>query len=48
MKRECPIRFKDFVRFVKLEAELANDPIFSPDALKRERKEGSEEQRDRS
>lgn len=48
MKRECPIRFKDFVRFVKLEAELANDPIFSPDALKRERKKGSGEQRDRS
>ena len=48
MKRECPIRFKDFVRFVKLEAELANDPIFSPDALKRERKKGSGEQQDRS
>ena len=47
-KRECPSRFKDFVWFVKLEAELANDPIFSPDALKRERKRGSGEQRDRS
>ena len=48
MKCECPIRFKDCVRFVKLEAELANDQIFSPDALKRERKKGSGEQRDRS
>ena len=38
MKRECPIRFKDFVQFVKLEAELANDPILSPDALKKERR----------
>ena len=48
MKRECPIRFKDFVQFVKLEAELANDLLFSPDALKKERKKGSGEQRDRS
>ena len=28
------ITFSDFVRFVKEEAELANDRIFSPDALK--------------
>ena len=48
MRRECPIRFKDFVQFVKLEAELAKDAIFSPDALKKERKKGSGEQRDRS
>ena len=31
------ITFSDFVRFVKEEAELANDRIFSPDALKKER-----------
>ena len=30
--------FKDFVQYVKEEAELANDPIFSPDVLKKERK----------
>ena len=48
MKRECPIHFKDFVQFVKLEAELANDPIFSPDTLKSEKKKASGEQRDRS
>ena len=30
------ITFSDFVKFVKEEAELANDPIFSPDALKKE------------
>ena len=48
MKQECPIRFKDFVQFVKLEAELADDPIFFPDAVKKGRKKGSGEQRDRS
>ena len=32
------VSFKDFTNFVKQEAELANDPIFSPDVLKRERK----------
>ena len=32
------VGFKDFTNFVKQEAELANDPIFSPDVLKRERK----------
>ena len=31
------VGFKDFANFVKQEAELANDPIFSPDVLKRER-----------
>ena len=36
-KRHNPIGFKDFVQFVKQEAEVANDPVFSPDALKRER-----------
>ena len=29
---------KDFTNFVKQEAELANNPVFSPDVLKRERK----------
>lgn len=29
--------FSEFVKFVKTESDLANDPIFSPDALKRER-----------
>ena len=32
------VGFKDFTNFVKQEAEFANDPIFSPDVLKRERK----------
>ena len=36
-KRQNHIGFKDFVQFVKQEAEVANDPVFSPDALKRER-----------
>ena len=29
------ITFSDFAKFVKEEAQLANDPIFSPDALKK-------------
>ena len=36
-KHQKPIGFTDFVQFVKQEAEFANDPVFSPDALKRER-----------
>ena len=32
------VTFKSFVKFVKEESDLANDPVFSPDALKRERK----------
>ena len=36
-KHKKPIGFKDFIQFVKLEAEVVNDPVFSPDALKRER-----------
>ncbi|XP_028514343.1 uncharacterized protein LOC114574887 [Exaiptasia diaphana] len=32
------VSFTEFVRFVKEEADLANDFIFSPDALKRERR----------
>jgi len=30
------VTFCEFVKFVQKEAELANDPIFSPDALRRE------------
>jgi len=33
-KHQKPIGFTDFVQFVKQEAEFANDPVFSPDALK--------------
>ncbi len=32
------VTFSEFVRYVKSESELANDPVFSPDALKRERR----------
>ena len=32
------VTFSDFTQFAREEAELANDPIFSPDALKAERK----------
>ena len=28
------VNFQDFVKFVRDESELANDPIFSPDAMK--------------
>ena len=30
--------FAEFVQFVKEESDLANDPVLSPDVLKRERK----------
>ena len=32
------VSFCDFVKFVQKEADLANDPIFSPDALRREKR----------
>ena len=32
------VTFSEFIRFVKSESEFANDPVFSPDALKRERR----------
>ena len=32
------VTFKHFVKFVKEESDLANDPVFSPDALRKERK----------
>ena len=31
------VAFTEFVKFVKQESDLANDPIFSPDALRREK-----------
>ena len=39
--KDKQVGFGDFVKFVKQEAELANDPVFSPDALKRERRKAS-------
>lgn len=36
-KTDRTVSFHDLVVFVKEEADLANDPIFSPEALKRER-----------
>ena len=38
-KSRTSVSFSEFVRFVKEESDLANDPVFSPDALRRE-KEG--------
>ena len=35
------VSFSEFVRFVKEEHDLANDPAFSPDALRRERRNHS-------
>ena len=32
------VSFAEFVQFVKEESDLANDPVLSPDVLKRERK----------
>ena len=32
------VSFSEFVQFVKGESDLANDPVFSPDALRRERR----------
>lgn len=36
-----PASFSDFVQFVKQEAELANDPVFSPEALMKERRKNA-------
>ena len=36
------VTFCEFVKFVQKEADLANDPIFSPDALRREKRRPSE------
>ena len=38
VKEKRLVSFTDFVKFVKQEAKVGNDPIFSPDILKRERK----------
>lgn len=38
--RSGRVVFKDLVRFVREEAEMANDPIFSPNVLKKERNKG--------
>ena len=43
LKLGFPLRFNDLVRFVKEESDLANDPVFSPDVLKRERKNNAVE-----
>jgi len=40
-KTKDVVSFSDLVEFVKLEAELATDPVFSPNALKRERNKES-------
>ncbi|KAK3724970.1 hypothetical protein QZH41_005872 [Actinostola sp. cb2023] len=37
-KKKRTVTFRDFAKFVQEESELANDPIYSPDALKRERR----------
>ena len=42
-KSGLPVLFKDIVNFVKGESELANDPVFSPDTLRLERKNASGE-----
>ena len=41
-KSRTSASFSEFVRFVKEESDLANDPVFSPDALRRERRNNSE------
>ena len=41
-KSRTSVSFSEFVRFVKEESDLANDPVFSPDALRRERRNYSE------
>ena len=38
VKEKKLVSFMDFVKFVKQEAEIGNDQMFSPDKLKRERK----------
>lgn len=40
------VTFSDFTKFVREEAELANNPIFSLDALKAERKKADRRGRD--
>ena len=40
-KTKSAVTFSDLVQFVKEEAELATDPVFSPNSLKRERNKDS-------
>ena len=47
LKLGFPLRFNDLVKFVKEESDLANDPVFSPDVLKRERKNNAIERTDK-
>lgn len=42
MKSSPHVSFSEFVKFVKVKSDLANDPIFSPDALKREKRKQPE------
>lgn len=42
LKSGSNVSFSEFVKFVKEEADLANDPIFSPDLLKREKRKQAE------
>ena len=37
-KSRTSVSFSEFVRFVKEESDLANDPFFSPDVLRREKR----------
>ena len=46
LKKQRLVGFTDFVEFVTKESELANDPLFSPDVLKRERKKNNAETRE--
>jgi hypothetical protein len=36
-----PVVFEDIVKFIKEEAELVTDPVFSPDAMKAEKEMGN-------
>ena len=44
-KDERTITFHDLVKFVRAEADLATDPVFSPDVLKMEKKKSPEKQK---
>ena len=46
IKEEKLVQFKDLVHFVREEADSANDPIVSPDMLKREKRQGIPLQKD--
>lgn len=44
-KMERTVSFHDLVEFVREEADLANDPVFSPEALKSKRNKGPDRSR---